>query len=60
MSVGMFVMYNICVFFPLLLIEIISIAKLVIIVHFLVWKYEKQTHSYIYTKFEGDRNTFFF
>ena len=46
--------------FFLLLIEIISIAKLLIIVHFLVWKYEKQTLSYIHTKFEGDRNTFFF
>ena len=47
-------------FFSLLLIEIISIAKLLIIVHFLVWKYEKQTLSYIHTKFEGDRNTCFF
>ena len=47
-------------FFFLLLIEIISIAKLLIIVHFLVWKYEKQTLSYIHTKFEGDRNTCFF
>ena len=45
--------------FFLLLIEIISVAKLLIIVHFLVWKYEKQTLSYIDTKFEGDRNTFF-
>ena len=36
MSVGMFVMYDICVFFFLLLIEIIFIAKLLIIVHFLV------------------------
>ena len=59
MSVGMFVMYDICgVFF--LLIEIISIAKLLIIVHFLVLKYKKQTFSYIHTKFEGDRNTCFF
>ena len=47
-------------FFFLLLIEIISIAKLLIIVHFFVWKQEKQTLSYIHTKFEGDRNTFFF
>ena len=47
-------------FFFLLLIEIISIAKLLIIVHFLVWKYKKQTLSYIHTKFEGDRNTWFF
>ena len=47
-------------FFFLLLIEIISIAKLLIIVHFLVWKYEKQTLSYIHTKFEGDWNTWFF
>ena len=61
MSVGMFVMYNICVFFFfLLLIEIISIAKLLIIVHFFIWKHEKQTLSYIHTKFEGDRNTCFF
>ena len=48
------------VFFFLLLIEIISIAKLLIIVHFFVLKHEKQTLSYVYTKFEGDRNTFFF
>ena len=34
-SVGMFVMYDICVFF-ILLIEIISVAKLLIIVHLLV------------------------
>ena len=47
-------------FFFLLLIEIISIAKLLIIVHFLVLKHEKQTLSYINTKFEGDRNTSFF
>ena len=46
--------------FFFLLIEIISIAKLLIILHFLVWKYEKQTLSYIHTKFEGDRNTCFF
>ena len=51
MSVGMFVMYDICSFFFQILIEIISIAKLLIIVHFLVWKYEKQTLSYIHTKF---------
>ena len=44
----------------LLLIEIISIAKLLITVHFFVWKHEKQTLSYIHTKFEGDRNTSFF
>ena len=60
MSVGMFVMYDICGFFFLLLIEIIFIAKLLIIVHFLVWNYEKQTLSCIHTKFEGDRNTCFF
>ena len=46
--------------FFLLLIEIISIAKLLIIVHFFVLKHEKQTLSYVNTKFEGDRNTFFF
>ena len=48
--------------FFLLLIEIISIAKLLIIVHVFVRKHEKQTLSYIHTKFEGDRNTrgFFF
>ena len=39
-----------CFFFQIL-IEIISIAKLLIIVRFLVWKYEKQTLSYIHTKF---------
>ena len=51
------------IFFSLLLIEIISIAKLLIIVHFfLVLKHEKQTLSYIHTKFEGDKNDscFFF
>ena len=47
-------------FFFLLLIEIISIEKLLIIVHVLVWKCEKQTLSYIHTKCEGDRNTCFF
>ena len=47
-------------FFFLLLIEIISIAKLLIIVHFLDWKYEEKTLSYVHTKFEGDRNTCFF
>ena len=51
----MFVLYNIWVFF-LLLIEIISIAKLLIIVHFFVLKHEKQTLSYIHTKFEGNKN----
>ena len=46
--------------FFLLLIEIISIAKLWIIVHFFVLKHEKRTLSYIHTKFEGDRiNSFF-
>ena len=47
-------------FFFLLLIEIISIAKFWIIVHFFVLTHEKQTLSYIHTKFEGDRNTSFF
>ena len=45
--------------FFLLLIEIIFIAKLWIIVHFFVLKHEKQTLSYIHTKFEGDRNNGF-
>ena len=45
-------------FFFLLLIEI-TIAKLLIIVHFFVLKHEKQTLSYIHTKFEGDRNNSF-
>ena len=44
-------------FFFLLLSEIISIAKLWVIVHFFVLKHEKQTLSYIHTKFKGDRNT---
>ena len=44
----------------LLLIKIISIAKLLIILHFFVLKHEKQTLSYIHTKFEGDLNKFFF
>ena len=56
----MFVVYDIWGFFFLLLIEMISIAKLLIIVHFFAWKHEKQTLSYIHTKFEGDRNTGFF
>ena len=60
MSVAMFVVYDIWGFFFLLLIEIISIAKLLIIVHFFVLKHEKQTLSYINTKFEGDWNTSFF
>ena len=47
-------------FFFLLLIEIISIAKLLIIVHFLVLKHEKQALSYVNTKFEDDINTRFF
>ena len=47
-------------FFSLLSIEMISIAKLWISVHFFVLKHEKQTLSYIHTKFEGDRNTSFF
>ena len=49
-------------FFSLLLIEIMSIhiAKLLIIVHFFVLKHEKQTLSYVNTKFEGDRNTSIF
>ena len=46
--------------FFLLLIEIIFIAKLWIIVHFFVLKYEKQTLSYIHTKSEGDRNNSYF
>ena len=47
--------------FFLLLIEIISIAKLLIIVYFFfVLKHEKQTLSYIHTKFEGVKNEFFF
>ena len=47
-------------FFFLLLIEIISIAKLLIIVHFFVLKHDKQTRSYIHTKIEGDKNNSFF
>ena len=47
--------------FFLLLIEIISIPKFFIIVHFFVLNHEKQTLSYIQTKFEGDKkNKFFF
>ena len=47
-------------FFFVLLIEIISIAKLWIIEHFFVLKHEKQTLSYIHKKFEGDRNNSLF
>ena len=47
------------VFFHPLLIEIIFVAKLLIIVHFFVLSHEKQTLSYIHTKFEGDKNKFF-
>ena len=46
--------------FFLLLIEILSIAKLLIIVHFFVLKHEKQTLSYVHTKFERNRNNSFF
>ena len=46
--------------FFLLLIEIISIAKLLIIVHFFVLKHEKQRLRYIHTKFESDKNKNFF
>ena len=46
--------------FFLLKIEMISIAKLLIIVHFFVWKHKKETLSYIHTKFEGDKNNIFF
>ena len=46
--------------FFLLLIEILSIAKLLIIVHFFVLKHEKETLSYIHTKFEGGKNNIFF
>ena len=56
-------LYSLCMtsgFFFLPLIEIISIAKLLIIVHFFVSKQEKQILSYIDTKFEGDKNNFFF
>ena len=51
--------WHLFVFF-LLLIEIISIAKLLITAHFLVLKHEKQALSYIHTKFEGDKNNSFF
>ena len=44
----------------LLLIETISNAKFLFIVHFFVLKHEKQILSYIHTKFEGHKNTFFF
>ena len=56
----MFVVYDIWGFFFLPLVEIISIAKLLIIVHFFVLKHEKQTLNYIHTKFEGDKNNSFF
>ena len=41
------------------MIEVIFIAKLLIIIHFFVLKHEKQTLSYSHTKFEGDKNFFF-
>ena len=47
-------------FFFLLLIEIIYIAKFWIIVCFFVLKHEKQTLSYIHTKFESDRDDRYF
>ena len=59
----MFVVYDwhlVFLGFFLLLIEIIFLAKLLIFVHFFVWKHEKQTLSYIHTKFEGDKNNRFF
>ena len=60
MSVAMFVMYDIWCGFFFLLIEIISKAKLLIIVHVFVLKHDKQTLSYIHTKFEGNKNNSFF
>ena len=52
--VAMFVLYG---FFFLLLIEIITIVKLLIIVHFFVFKHEKQILSYSHTK-RGGRSVF--
>ena len=53
---------DICLFFIFFyqLIEISFIAKLLIMVHFFVLKYEKQTLSYIHTKFEGVKKTIFY
>ena len=45
---------------PILLVEIISVAKLLVSVHFFVLKREKHTLSYIQKKFEGDKNNRFF
>ena len=58
-SVAMFVMYDIWVG-GFLLTEIISTAKLLLIVHFFVLKHDKQTLSYVNKKSEGDRNSSFF
>ena len=55
---AMFVMHDIFSS-PLLLIEQNSISKLLITVHFFVLKHDKQTLSYIHTKFEGDKIDFF-
>ena len=49
--------WHLGVFSPM--IEVIFIAKLLIIIHFFVLKHEKQTLSYSHTKFEGDKNFFF-
>ena len=56
----MFDLYDIWVF--VLLIEIITIAKLFITVHFFffILQHDKQTLSYIHTKFEGNKNYSFF
>ena len=59
MSVAIFVLYDIWGFF-FLVIEIISIAKLFIIVHFFILKHDKQTLSYIHTQFEGNKNNSYF
>ena len=40
------------------MIEIISMAKFLIIVYFFVLKYEKQTLCYIHTKSEGNKHFF--
>ena len=54
----MFVLYDIWVF--VLLIEIITIAKLLIIVHFFILQHEKQILSYIHITFESNENNRFF
>ena len=56
----MFVLYDICCFFFLLLIEIIEILQNFWSLYtFFLLKHEKQTLSYIHTRYDGNKTSFF-